>query len=248
MLELRPESINALTNVDYTCLHILLQFAIEKVDEAIIRFAELLLMHAPWLISAIALDGYLPLHTACRYGLSLSVIKFLYDECPYIIHTRNKSGSTPLDVAQGSCHYANDHTQDAVIIFFRGQLSLINEAENVTKPDFRGQLPIHRAVFNADLPVGTVKLLLEANPDSVLIADCRGQTPLHIACRRCSLDVIKCLVDADEGTLRNKDASGDLPLQTACRHGKCNVVKWLLEMPGSGVSVVNNEGRLCYFM
>jgi hypothetical protein len=102
-------------------------------------------------------------------------------------------------------------------------------------------------MLNVNLPVGTIKLMIDANPQSVLAADEFGQTALHIACRhRCidGINVIKLLFNADKDILLTPDASGELPLHIACRSGKCDLVQWILERTGAGLSVQNNEGMM----
>ena len=45
--------------------------------------------------------------------------------------------------------------------------------------DMNGQPPIHRAVQDLNTSVGTIKLMLEANPESAIVVDNQGSTPLH---------------------------------------------------------------------
>lgn len=260
LLEMDPDCINV-TDDGYNCLHCLFCHFCNLyglTDGQIIDFVRFLLERAPWLTSsATTHNGNLPLHDACSAGHNLPVIQVLCNSHPEAIYTRNNDGNTTLAEAQ-----------DAVITFFQDQLAIINEAENVRTPDIRGRLPLHRALFNVrvrvrvalfnvNLPVGTVKLMIGANLDSALIADRLGQTPLSIACRHCDILVIKYLVEACEDALQISDASGELPLHIACRYGRfdvtewildraiggCNVVKWILERSDAGVSVQNNEGK-----
>jgi ankyrin repeat protein len=134
---------------------------------------------------------------------------------------------------------------DGVASFFQDQFAILDEAGNIITPGGRGQLPIHRAILNEHVSLGTVKLMIDWNPESVLIADRCGNIPLHLACQHCCMDIIKCLVNSDAGTVQIKDATGDLPIQIACRLGKCDVVKWILDMAnGSGVSMENKDGKL----
>jgi ankyrin repeat protein len=260
LVEIHPGGINE-TDIDgCNCLHILLgapKFSFQG-SERLIELMGFLLKNAPGLISAAARNGNLPLHVACRGGHGLCVIQFLYNACPEAINMGNSRGDTPLNEAiytagsRGSLDEAyfsdgfEDDEQDPVISFLRNQLAIVNEARNVTTPDERGQgqLPIHRAMLNVNLPVGTLKLMIDANPQSVLIADRLGQIPLHIACQHCAIDIIKCLVGAHQDTLLIPDSSGDLPLHITCLYGRLGVVEWILDGAVSGVSVENNQGKL----
>lgn len=46
--------------------------------------------------------GFLPLHVACRYSASLSIIRMLIRAAPESLSTRTKKGSTPLSCAHGN--------------------------------------------------------------------------------------------------------------------------------------------------
>jgi ankyrin repeat protein len=246
LLEMHPESINVTDDEDgYNCLHILLHFRVSHVeDNKIIEFIEFLLERAPGLISSSTTEGDLPLHIACCDGFRFSVVKFLYNAHPEAIYRRNNAANTPLDEAFYSGMFNLAEEQDEVISFFVDQLALANAAETVRTPDTIGRLPIHRAMFNVNLPVGTVKLMIHANPDSALVADLLGQTPLHVACQHCNMDVIKHLVDANQHSLLIPDSSGDLPLHIACRYGMFDGIEWILDRAGGGVSIENYNGKL----
>jgi ankyrin repeat protein len=247
LLEIHPGGIYEMDIDGYNCLHLLLSASNFDDCERLIEFVESLLKNAEWLISAPTRDGNrnLPLHVAFKEGNSLCVLQFLYNIWPEVIYMANSRGLTPLAEAMLSDGYENDEQQDAVISFFQDQLAIVDEARNDTTPDERGQLPIHRAMLNVDLPLGTVKLMI--NPRNVLVADRLGQTPLHIACQHCTFNIIYCLVGAHpRRTLLIPDSSGDLPLHVACRYGygRFSVVKWILGRAASGVSVENDNGKL----
>jgi ankyrin repeat protein len=248
LLEAYPESINAIANGDQNCLHKLVYCGdwsgrLKKDSVRTIEFMGILLQQSPGLISAATTNGNLPLHIACSHGEDMSTIKFLYNTYPEAIYLENNERFTPLGVAQEVD--IDDDDIEGVISFFRDQLAILEEARNVTTPDSGGQLPIHRAMLNEHVSVGTVKLVINFNAGSVLIADLTGNIPLHLACQHCSMDIIECLVNSNAETLQIKDSSGDLPLHIACQHGKCDAVQWILEMTnGSWVSMENKDGEL----
>jgi ankyrin repeat protein len=238
-------------NEEYNCLHLIFSnhglMVMGQVDERIIDFVRFLLSKAPLLISASTNTGDLSLHIAFFEGFSLPVIQFLYNAYPDAIYAKNSDGHTPFAREVGFPIGIDDddiRDRDAMITFFEDQLAIINEAKLVRTPDIRGRLPIHRALLNVNIPAGTIKLMIDVNPGSALIADRLGQTPLAIACRHCNIHVIKYLVEACKDALQINDAYGELPLHIACRHGRCNVVKWILERSNAGLSVQNNEGNI----
>jgi ankyrin repeat protein len=249
LLEIHPDSINVSDNDGYNCLHQFLSSQSEvDSNEQIIEFAGFLLEHSPGLISASTGVGDLLLHLAFKYGLCcLSAMQFLYNKYPEAIYTRNSDGLTPLDTEfdRNGYDYDDEEERDVMRHFFLDQLAIVNEARDVTTPvNGRGQLPIYLAMLNMNLPVGTIKLMIDANPQGVLAADEFGQTPLHIACQHRSINVIKLLLNADKDILLTPDTSGELPLHIACRSGKCDVVQWILKRTCAGLSVQNNKGMM----
>jgi ankyrin repeat protein len=96
LLELRPESINALTNGGENCLHSLLIGALDHDDatcDQVIEFAQFILSLCPEFISATTDDDELPLHIVCNVG-QLGNAFLLQNFCttktpmPYIWQTR----------------------------------------------------------------------------------------------------------------------------------------------------------------
>jgi ankyrin repeat protein len=75
--------------------------------------------------------------------------------------------------------------------------------------DVNGWLPLHRALKN-NAPLGSIKLIMRANPTAVKVADQNGAHPLHIACEFSSAKVVKYLVDLDGDNLNNFDAKTTL--------------------------------------
>jgi len=43
-----------------------------------------------------------PLHDACKYGASLSVVELLLDKYPAALHQRNAEGALPIDRARAN--------------------------------------------------------------------------------------------------------------------------------------------------
>ena len=113
----------------------------------------------------------------------------------------------------------------------------------MTTVDDDGWIPLHHALSdNASL--GSIKLLIRANPAAAQVSDQKGACPLHIACEFSSVKVVKYLVDLDGDNLNNVDANKDSPLHYACRGGNLGTVKYLFEANVTSVSEKNNDNKL----
>ena len=194
----------------------------------------------------------LPLHIACgAYNTNLSSIQVLYDAYPEAILARDRDGEVPLDRARF------EENQPA-IDFLQTQLLYDRQAQDVTAMttlDDNGWLPLHRALKD-NAPLGSIKLLMRANPAALNVADQKGAYPLHIACKFSqvkggyiarkfsSVKVVKYLVELAGYSLNNVDTKNNSPLHYACRRGNCDVVKYLLEANVPSVSERNNDNRL----
>ena len=69
-----------------------------------------------------------------------------------------------------------------VVNFFEIQLRYIRQGEVQLAPDRYGDLPIHRAVLDKAISVGTIKLMVASNPNvlrSLILGD-RLRCILHV--------------------------------------------------------------------
>ena len=115
----------------------------------------------------------------------------------------------------------------------------------MTTPDGNGQLPLHRALVN-NAALGSIKLLIEANPQAVQSPDNSGALPLHIACQhRDSVNVVQYLVELDTTTLDAVDRVGNTLLHYACRDAGHEIIAMLLEkFDAVSVSKRNAQNKL----
>eukprot|EP00956_Cyclotella_meneghiniana_P042602 scaffold248592_cov66-Cyclotella_meneghiniana.AAC.1 len=88
--------------------------------------------------------------------------------------------------------------------YLETQLELQHQAEEDRNPDINGQLPLHRVLQSPseNVSLGTIKFMVEAHCASVTVADNRGCTPLHYACRFGDLNIVKYLVEGNEDALQ----------------------------------------------
>eukprot|EP00956_Cyclotella_meneghiniana_P023276 scaffold45014_cov78-Cyclotella_meneghiniana.AAC.1 len=112
------------------------------------------------------------------------------------------------------------------LVYYDAYPQAIHRGEVQLAPDRYGDLPIHRAVLDKAISVGTIKLMVASNPNV-------GH-----------LDVVKYLITTYEVSLQICNSSGEVPLQVACRYGKCNIINYILEKSDHGVSTKNAEKKL----
>ena len=234
MLELDPELSNAANSDGYLPIHC-------AAESGRTTSIEILLKYDPAAASKETDDGsrQLPLHLACAvYNPNLSSIQLLYDAYPDAILARNRGGRTPLDLGEGNQPVIEEFLQTPLVYARQAQ-----DMAAMTTVDDNGWLPLHRALReNASL--GSIKLLMRANPAAVQVSDQNGAYPVHIACEFSSVKVVKYLVELAGDTLNNVDANKDSPLHYACRGGNCDIVKYLLERNLPSVSERNNDDKL----
>ena len=235
MLELDSDLINAEDSDGYQPIHWAAMKGRTKSIEMLLKFD-------PEAASKKTNDGdrWLPLHIACSdNNTNISSIQVLYDAYPEAIFARDWDGEAPLDIAQR-------HGNQPAMEFLQTQLEYAEQAQDITAMatvDDDGWLPLHCALKD-NSPLGSIKLLMRANPAAVQVADRRGAYPLHIACEFGSTKVVKYLVELAGDTLNNVDANKDSPLHYACREGNLGVVKYLLERNAPSVSERNSINKL----
>jgi ankyrin repeat protein len=208
-----------------------------------------MLHHDQGVVSKPTMTDGLALHLACRRRRqTLDVVKLVYNAYPQAMHTHNNDGETPLDILESVDMMSTPRdiceNVDVMRRFLEAQLEWERQAREQTQPDEQGQLPIHRFLQSPDVPLGTAKLMISANPESAKACDSKGFIPLHYACKFGHVDVVKILVDLYKESMKRVTLSGDLPLHIACREGKCSVINWIMDRSDYGVSLRNKDGKL----
>ena len=192
-------------------------------------------------------NGNLPLHIAIEkyreidddYAVTeigIEVVRLLFDAYPEAIYVENME-ETPLQLARTM-------ELDEVVSFFEEELECVRESEEEEGPDTNGQLLIHRGIYNMELSLGVIKLMIKANPEIVNAADNRGDTPLKIALNNGDNDIVKYLIKVDVDCLSRVDLRRNYLLHHACLAGNCDIINFILETSKHGASVRNSEGKL----
>ena len=93
--------------------------------------------------------------------------------------------------------------------------------------------------------MGTIKLLVQADPATIQTPDSDGSLPLHIAASVNGCHVIKYLVDLNIDSLLVADNWGDTPIHCACHEGRYDVIVMLLtQYPNAPVATRNVDEDL----
>ena len=198
-------------------------------------------------IASASFENGLPFLFACYSDNDqrLDVIRLLYDIYPEAIYR----------------YYEEDMGEDEeVVIWLTMELDVDEETrafvekqakfaatardmEAMTTLDDNGYLELHRGLCNG-ASLGSIKLLVNANPDALQIATHEGSYPIHLACQYSTVDVVEFLLGKYDGCLNAHDARGDYPLHIACREGNYAMVNILLQKPMAPVLARNSDNEI----
>ncbi|CAJ1962139.1 unnamed protein product [Cylindrotheca closterium] len=153
--------------------------------------------------------GWLPLHYACRNGVSSAVLEILIKAYPEGKLAQDTRGCTPLHL---HFYRKNDNPDDMA-----KSVGLLCDTGAAEISDEDCMLPIHLACGN-ETNANVVEVLADAFPESLTAKDNNGRTPMHHAMENClrdtAPDVLKFLLDAPAAreTINLEDEGGNLPL------------------------------------
>eukprot|EP00981_Chlorochromonas_danica_P008111 scaffold2011_cov290-Ochromonas_danica.AAC.3 len=162
-------------------------------------------------------DGLTPLHTACKNGPYVELVKvLLLDERVDVCKT-DRDDETPLHTA---CKYG----QHVNLV----KALLLDERVDVNKPDYFGRTPLSFACYNGHVEL--VKVLLLDERVDVNKPDNAGKTPLYYACSYSGrIEVVNVLL-RDRRVDLNKAADNGW---TALDAGYNEKIKTLLKAKGA---------------
>jgi ankyrin repeat protein len=185
------------------------------------------------------LDANLPLHCACypETDFSIEVISLLLKSYPESIDgEENETKASHLlrgwaNTTQGN---VSDVLNEAIIggHLFAVKLFLIAFPQSVLMRDIHGMVPLHYACSNI-ASMDIVMVLLDAAPESTIILDKLGRTPLQVFMPFSKL----------------KNENGMLPLHFQAAHSKSltvNFLKFLVAAYPDSIDVPDNRGMLPY--
>ena len=245
ILDMCPTAIRGESSDGHFPIHFAVQ-ALTRTPEAAVEVVKFLLSVDPSVASQegnVANDY--PLIWACletnasNLNAGLDVINLLYNAYPEAIVNAEASLRRSIDMSE----FFVD-----INYFLVGKLRYVTQASNlqlVRTQDGDGRLPLHHALEWEAL-LGTIKLLVQADPATLQIPDSDGSLPLHIACEHHDcLDVIKYLLDNCRTSLLVADNWGNTPLHCACLAARYDVVEMLLtRYPNAPVTRRNLDGDL----
>ena len=180
-------------------------------------------------------DGQSPLHTACKNG-QLKIVKVLLKDQNCDLNTKNDFGNTPL-------HLACKNKSIAIIrlLLKMGCSTKILNRQGETAQDIPlnedGDCLLHIACQWDDIDI--VRYLIIDQTCNLNVLNVYLNTPLHLACNKKSLAIIKLLLDERCSTnIRNNkgktaqdiplNEDGDCLLHMACQWGDVDIVKYLI--------------------
>lgn len=112
-----------------------------------------------------------------------------------------------------------------------------------------GNLPLHAVFYNAFFSSAKrakiADMIISANPNSVLLRNYEGKTPLHTNCtQHCNYDPVVALLRAAPQIAKWRDKNGELPLHLACRSQKTpnKSIKTLFDAYPDGIFTKNGNG------
>ena len=239
LFQLYPDSINipASWNGQYA-IHVTLEYVShgENISE-LIRF---LLKHDRRAVTIPDFFDFLPLHLAINENRGMDVVRLVFDAYPEAIYEDRHS----IDGEETILQFARRLDRSEVVTFFESQLEFVRQSSEETASDENGQLSIHRGLYSRDLSLGTIKLMVKANPTIISAADNQGCIPLHISCQIGDFDIAKYLIESNVDSLEVYDMEGNCSLHHACLAGNCEIINCILEKSAHGSSLRNSEGKL----
>lgn len=152
-------------------------------------------------------SGNLPLHVACSfYQNDLSIITYLIDQNPTVLHTVNYNGCFPLHLA------AKSDLPIAALQYLIEQFPRVLHMQ-----DCEGNLPLHYAVLRDCFLFESVQLLVDKCPRSASHTNLKGKLPLHLACMNFAPPpVLDLLLAHNPQGLSCYDTDGQLPVHLTC--------------------------------
>ncbi len=175
----------------------------------------------PHLVRMMDNNGCTVLHLACRHAHSRSIIKVLLAGNTDLILSINNNRQSIL-------HAACEGRAPVRVIRY---LSSFQELLPMRDNDER---TILHAACDGEASVKVVKYLVDELGFDIAAVDCRGDVPLHRACRVGNVPIIEYLMEKDMTAIFARNTSNELPIHLLCsRSGKRDQVLDSVEYTGA---------------
>jgi len=168
----------------------------------------------------------LPIVSACRNGF-VDIVKLILSKRPKQIHFKGSCGQTPLSAAIA----CNSFTT----------VQLLYEMDNSTI-DYRsrfGYNAMHVAIGNGEM----AQWVYELRPHFLSAKSEQGETPIHIACARGDLAMVKWIFDINPETIKERCKRGRTTLHRAAWSGNYKLMEWLLHKRPALYHMTTNDGE-----
>lgn len=213
-------NVNFKDNANWTPLH-------EAANNGRFEIAEYLIQCG----AEINVRGYgldTPLHDACQSG-SAQCVQLLVDAGADVF-ALNEKNQRPIDLC------TSERCKALVT-------KKMKKLDGVMKRDSTGKTLLHDACLKDQCE--RARDLIRNGAD-VNAQDNHKATPLHLACAKGYLNIVKLLLE--QGALVNQIGTdmGETPLHQASRHGHEDVVRYLIDTAEANVNIENKSGKIAY--
>ncbi|XP_062570980.1 ankyrin-3-like [Saccostrea cucullata] len=206
-------------------------------------------------ISTLTNEGETVLHV-CGLHEKMKVFTYLIDNFPDLLEVKDKYGFTVL---HSVCKGGNTEMIPLLITKGLDILELTNDTQNVLEiACLRGKydtceyllkyhpqlLNVRESLLHSTVIAGNVeivKLLIEKGIHIESLNN-KGETVLHVCCRRGKIKMINYLVNNNENLLDIKDPDGGTALHSACKFGDKKVVSLLIRK-GANINSLTKSGK-----
>ena len=196
-----------------------------------------------------------------KYSVPPQVVSFLqsigiHESNPMDESTEEKDKHSDIELRSKQASKVIEHIFDslgALHHLVKASQDISRDSENDTQSvleanqEFTGKL-LHELLGLYKLCGESIQVVLATNPESAMIEDAFGRTPLHVSVDRDHprLDTTKQLIETYPEALSKRDKSGRLPLHIAVDRQEVNVevVKLLLSRDTSAALSKRGVGRL----
>jgi ankyrin repeat protein len=172
------------------------------------------------------LTGQRPLGVACEFR-RFHLVRYLVEEGGADVDLHGDSFSSPLLRA---CHHG--HLDTVKYLVERCDPS------RLTLERFHHAMGVALMVEHWHV----VKFLVEACAETRRLQGCQYPLPLHYACKRDDIALVKHLFESLGAEVEAQDNDGKTPLHWACRHGHLPLVKYLVEERRASVAAKSSDG------